>query len=111
RVDVLGAGVQSVVTGLETFGKPMEEAQAGDNVALLLRGVARDAVRRGHVVAAPGSVVPRRRFTARVYVLSGREGGRTTPVATGYRPQFYIRTADVVGVVDLGETAVVRPGE
>jgi len=111
RVDVLGAGLDSVVTGLETFGKPMEEAQAGDNVALLLRGVPRDAVRRGHVVAAPGSVTPRRRFSAQVYVLSAREGGRTTAVATGYRPQFYIRTADVVGVVDLGETGVARPGE
>ncbi|GAB7102778.1 elongation factor Tu [Streptomyces phaeofaciens JCM 4814] len=111
RVDVLGAGLDSVVTGLETFGKPMEEAQAGDNVALLLRGVPRDAVRRGHVVAAPGSVIPRRRFSAQVYVLSAREGGRTTAVATGYRPQFYIRTADVVGVVDLGEAGVARPGE
>jgi elongation factor Tu len=111
RVEVLGAGVETVVTGLETFGKPMEEAQAGDNVALLLRGVPRDSVRRGHVVAAPGSVVPRSRFSAQVYVLSTREGGRSTPVATGYRPQFYIRTADVVGSVDLGETAVARPGE
>ncbi|MFE2212759.1 elongation factor Tu [Streptomyces canus] len=111
RVDVLGAAVETVVTGVETFGKPMDEAQAGDNVALLLRGVPRDAVRRGHVVAAPGSVVPSRRFTAQVYVLSAREGGRTTPVSTGYRPQFYIRTADVVGDVDLGEVAVARPGE
>ncbi|MEU9289059.1 elongation factor Tu [Streptomyces sp. NPDC048275] len=111
RVEVLGAAVDTVVTGLETFGKPMEEAQAGDNVALLLRGVPRDAVRRGHIVAAPGSVVPSRRFSARVYVLSTREGGRTTPVSTGYRPQFYIRTADVVGDVDLGETAVARPGD
>ncbi|MFJ8493233.1 elongation factor Tu [Streptomyces sp. NPDC094038] len=111
RVEVLGADVETVVTGLETFGKPMDEAQAGDNVALLLRGVPRDGVRRGHVVAAPGSVVPARRFSARVYVLSGREGGRTTPVSTGYRPQFYIRTADVVGDVDLGETAVARPGD
>ncbi|CAM5513586.1 Elongation factor Tu OS=Streptomyces tendae OX=1932 GN=tuf PE=3 SV=1 [Streptomyces tendae] len=111
RVEVLGASVETVVTGLETFGRPMEEAQAGDNVALLLRGVARDAVRRGHVVAATGSVVPARRFTARVYVLSTREGGRSTPLTTGYRPQFYIRTADVVGDVDLGEAAVARPGD
>ncbi|MFF5310609.1 elongation factor Tu [Streptomyces massasporeus] len=111
RVEVLGASVETVVTGLETFGKPMEEAQAGDNVALLLRGMPRDAVRRGHVVAAPGSVKPRRRFSAQVYVLSAREGGRTTPVSSGYRPQFYIRTADVVGVVDLGEVAVARPGD
>ncbi|MCX4432264.1 elongation factor Tu [Streptomyces mirabilis] len=111
RVEVLGAAVDTVVTGLETFGKPMDEAQAGDNVALLLRGVPRDAVRRGHIVAAPGSVVPSRRFSAQVYVLSTREGGRTTPVSTGYRPQFYIRTADVVGDVDLGERAVARPGD
>ncbi|KOT98220.1 MULTISPECIES: elongation factor Tu [Streptomyces] len=111
RVEVLGAGAQTVVTGLETFGRPMEEAQAGDNVALLLRGVARDTVRRGHVVAAPGSVVPARRFRARVYVLSAREGGRSTPLTTGYRPQFYLRTADVVGDVDLGEAAVARPGD
>lgn len=87
-----------------------------DNVARLPRGVPRAAVRRaavrrGDVVAAPGSVVPRRRFTARVYVLSAREGGRTTPVSTGYRPQFYIRTADVVGNVDLGEAGAARPGD
>ncbi|ROQ99247.1 elongation factor Tu [Streptomyces sp. 2132.2] len=114
RVSVLGGDgepVETVVTGLETFGKPMESAEAGDNVALLLRGVPREGVRRGQVVAAPGSVEPRRRFTARVYVLSAREGGRTTPVATGYRPQFYIRTADVVGDVDLGTAGVARPGE
>ncbi|MCQ8190383.1 elongation factor Tu [Streptomyces rugosispiralis] len=111
RVEVPGTDVATVVTGVETFGKSMESAEAGDNVALLLRGVARDAVRRGHVVAAPGSVVPRRRFTARVYVLSAAEGGRRTPVSTGYRPQFYLRTADVVGAVDLGATAVARPGD
>ncbi|MEU9416474.1 elongation factor Tu [Streptomyces sp. NPDC048272] len=114
RVSILGGDgetLETVVTGLETFGRPMESAEAGDNVALLLRGVPRDGVRRGHVVAAPGSVRPSRRFTARVYVLSAREGGRTTAIASGYRPQFYIRTADVVGDVDLGEVPVVRPGE
>ncbi|MGY0022416.1 elongation factor Tu [Streptomyces sp. cg35] len=115
RVRVHGADAlkegETVVTGLETFGKPMDEAQAGDNVALLLRGVPRDAVRRGHIVAEPGSVRPARRFTAQVYVLSAAEGGRSTPVATGYRPQFYLRTADVVGDVDLGDTAVARPGD
>ncbi|MGW2056004.1 elongation factor Tu [Streptomyces sp. NPDC001840] len=111
RVEVLGAGAETVVTGLETFGKPMESAEAGDNVALLLRGMERDAVRRGHVVAAPGSLAPSRRFTAQVYVLSAREGGRTTPVTSGYRPQFYIRTADVVGDIDLGEAAVACPGD
>ncbi|ADI11928.1 elongation factor Tu [Streptomyces bingchenggensis BCW-1] len=111
HVEVLGADTTTVVTGVETFGKPMEFAEAGDNVALLLRGVARDTVRRGHVVAAPGSVVPRQRFSARVYVLSTAEGGRRTPISTGYRPQFYIRTADVVGDVDLGVTGVARPGD
>ncbi|MFD8570231.1 elongation factor Tu [Streptomyces sp. NPDC059639] len=116
RVRVYGAedsakDAETVVTGVETFGKPMDEAQAGDNVALLLRGVARDAVRRGHVVAEPGSVRPARRFTAQVYVLSAAEGGRRTPVATGYRPQFYLRTADVVGDIDLGDAAVARPGD
>ncbi|MFJ2821457.1 elongation factor Tu [Streptomyces toxytricini] len=114
RVAVLGGDggpVETVVTGLETFGRLMDSAEAGDNVALLLRGVPRDGVRRGHVVAAPGSVEPRRRFTAQVYVLSAREGGRRTPLTTGYRPQFYIRTADVVGAVDLGAAAAAQPGE
>jgi elongation factor Tu len=111
RVQVLGADTATVVTGLETFGRPMESAEAGDNVAMLLRGVHRDQVRRGHVVAAPGSVVPSRRFTARVHVLSAREGGRATPVSTGYRPQFHIRTADVVGDIDLGVAGVARPGD
>ncbi|MER7047521.1 elongation factor Tu [Streptomyces jumonjinensis] len=114
QVQLLGADGgprDTTVTGLETFGKPMEYAEAGDSVALLLRGLPRDQARRGHVVAAPGSITPGRRFTARVYVLSGREGGRTTPVSTGYRPQFYIRTADVVGNIDLGETGIARPGE
>ncbi|MCQ4079457.1 elongation factor Tu [Streptomyces sp. RB6PN25] len=110
RVEVLGAGLETVVTGLETFGKPMESAEAGDNVALLLRGVQRDAVRRGHVVAAPGSLVPIGRFAARVYVIPAAHGGRRTPISTGYRPQFYIRTADVVGDVDLGDSAVAVPG-
>ncbi|MBZ4014938.1 elongation factor Tu [Streptomyces purpurogeneiscleroticus] len=114
RVQIVGEtgdGATSVVTGLETFGKPMEHAEAGDNVALLLRGVSRDAVRRGQVIAAPGSVTPRRVFTADVYVLSAEEGGRRTPLSTGYRPQFYIRTADVVGELDLGERGTARPGE
>ncbi|POX40704.1 elongation factor Tu [Streptomyces sp. Ru73] len=114
RVEIVspaGAGTVTVVTGLETFGKPMEHAEAGDNVALLLRGVARDAVRRGQVVAAPGSVTPYRAFTADVYVLSAEEGGRRTPLSTGYRPQFYLRTDDVVGELDLGERGTARPGE
>lgn len=98
RVQVLGAdtGPQtSTVTGLETFGKPMESAEAGDNVALLLRGMARDAIRRGHVVAAPDSVVPSRRFTAQVYVLSAREGAgpRRSPAATGRSSTSVPRTS------------------
>ncbi|UED82856.1 elongation factor Tu [Streptomyces profundus] len=111
RVAVLGADVETVVTGLETFGKPMSEGQAGDNVALLLRGVPRDAVRRGQVVAAPGSVTPGRRFAAEVYLLSSAEGGRRTAVTTGYRPQFYLRTADVVGDIELGEGQLALPVE
>ncbi|WP_200261683.1 elongation factor Tu [Streptomyces sp. HSG2] len=110
-VEVVDAGLRTVVTGLETFGKTMAEARAGDNIALLLRGVPRDAVRRGHVVAAPGSTTVSRRFTARGYVLTAREGGRSTPVVTGYRPEFHLRTADVVGRVDLGDTGVARPGD
>lgn len=112
HVAVLGAdALQTVVTGVETFGKPMESAEAGDNVALLLRGLHREHVRRGDVVAAPGSITLRRRFTAEAYLLSTEEGGRRTPLSTGYRPQFYLRTADVVGALDLGERAVARPGE
>ncbi|MFB6572427.1 elongation factor Tu [Streptomyces noursei] len=112
QVAVLGAdALQTVVTGVETFGKPMESAEAGDNVALLLRGLHREHVRRGDVVAAPGSITLRRRFTAEAYLLSTEEGGRRTPLSTGYRPQFYLRTADVVGALDLGERAVARPGE
>ncbi|MFC7216871.1 elongation factor Tu [Streptomyces polyrhachis] len=112
RVDVLGgAPGQTVVTGVETFGRTMDRAEAGDNVALLLRGVSREAVRRGDVVAAPGSVVPRSRFTAQVYLLTAAEGGRRTPVASGYRPQFYLRTADVVGDITLPDGGRARPGE
>ncbi|RAJ57485.1 elongation factor Tu [Streptomyces sp. Amel2xB2] len=111
RAEVVGAGVETVVTGVETFGKPMEEAQAGDSVALLLRGVPRDAVRRGHIVALPGSLTPRRRFGARVRLLATADGGRRTPVHSGYRPQFYLRTADVVGEVFLGADGMALPGE
>ena len=107
----LGDGLQAVVTGVETFGKPMERGEAGDNAALLLRGVRRGQVRRGQVVAAPGSVAPHRRFAARVYLLTAAEGGRRTPIASGYRPQFYLRTTDVVGTVDLGGPGVAAPGD
>jgi elongation factor Tu len=106
-----GEPLTSVVTGLETFGKPMDFGQAGDNVAMLLRGVQRTQVRRGDIVAAPDSVTPHRRFTARVYIVPAAEGGRHTPVASGYRPQFYIRTADVAGDVDLGPGGIALPGD
>ncbi|HWM39218.1 MAG TPA: elongation factor Tu [Streptomyces sp.] len=111
RVEVVGAETETVVTGVETFGKPMDEAQAGDSVALLLRGVPRETVRRGHIVAVPGSVTPRRRFTAEVHFLPTADGGRRTPVHSGYRPQFYLRTADVVGDIGLGEDGIALPGD
>jgi elongation factor Tu len=107
----LGAGIIAVVTGVETFGKPMDRAEAGDNAALLLRGVRRHQVRRGQVVAQPGSVAPHQRFTAAVELLSEREGGRHTPIGTGYRPQFFVRTTSVVGEVDLGRPGTAAPGE
>jgi elongation factor Tu len=107
----LGATVSSVVTGVETFGKTMERAEAGDNAALLLRGVRRHQVRRGQVVAAPGSLTAHQRFEASVYLLPAAEGGRRTGVRTGYRPQFFVRTADVVGVLDLGPVGVAAPGD
>ncbi|WP_378733588.1 elongation factor Tu [Nocardia brasiliensis] len=114
RVALLGLGDElgSVVTGVETFGRTMEFAEAGDNVALLLRGIQRGQVRRGQVVAEPGSVAVHTRFTARVYLLGTAEGGRRTPITTGYRPQFYIRTGDVVGDVTLpGDAAMAMPGD
>ena len=107
----LGPGLASVATGLETFGKPMERAEAGDNAAVLLRGVKRGEVRRGQVLCLPGSVQPHRRFRAEVYVLSAAEGGRRTPFAENYQPQFHFRTGDVVGVVGLGDVPLVRPGD
>ena len=112
-VDVVGLGatVTSVVTGVETFGKTMERAEAGDNTALLLRGVRRHQARRGQVVAAPGSLAAHQRFEASVYLLPAAEGGRRTEVHTGYRPQFFVRTADVVGVLDLGAVGVAAPGD
>ena len=113
RVEVVGLGptVGSVCTSVETFGKELDAAVAGDNAALLLRGVRRDQVRRGQVVSAPGSVEPHRRFTAHVYALTAAEGGRHTPFFGNYRPQFFFRTTSVVGTVDLGATEMVVPGD
>ncbi len=106
----LGEGGVSVCTGIETFGKPMESAQAGDNAALLLRGVKRQQVRRGQVLCAPGSVRPHAHFRARVYLLSAAEGGRHTGFGSNYRPQFHFRTADAVGAVEL-DGGIALPGD
>ncbi|MEY9846848.1 elongation factor Tu [Streptacidiphilus sp. BW17] len=114
RVEVLGFGseVVSVVTGVETFGRTMESAEAGDNVALLLRGVQRGEVRRGQVVAAAGSASVHQAFTARLHLMSTADGGRRTPITSGYRPQFYLRTGDVVGDVTLPEgVPLAMPGD
>ncbi|MFY1672279.1 elongation factor Tu [Plantactinospora sp. WMMB334] len=112
-VEVVGLAptLATVAIGLETFGRSLESAQAGDNAAVLLRGVKRDQVQRGQVVALPGSVTPHRRFTAQLYALTTAEGGRRTPFHANYRPQFYFRTTDVVGAVDLGDLHQVAPGD
>jgi translation elongation factor TU len=112
-VEVVGLGdtVTTVVTGLETFGQRMDHAEAGDNAALLLRGVKRDQVRRGQVVSVPGAISPHARFRAEVRVLTADEGGRHRPFFTRYRPQFHFRTTDVVGSIDLGEGGMALPGD
>jgi elongation factor Tu len=103
---------KTVVTGVEMFRKTLDEAQAGDNVGLLLRGIEREDIERGQVVALPGSITPHTEFEAEVYVLSKEEGGRHTPFFTGYRPQFYLRTTDVTGEVSLPkEVEMVMPGD
>ena len=107
----LGPGMTSVCIGLETFGKTLDRAEAGDNAAVLLRGVRRDEVRRGQVLCAPGSVAPHTKFVGQVYLLSTQEGGRTTGFASQYQPQFYFRTTDVVGTVELRDADFARPGD
>ncbi|MFC6335019.1 elongation factor Tu [Paenibacillus septentrionalis] len=103
---------KSVVTGVEMFRKLLDYAQAGDNIGALLRGVERKDIERGQVLAKPGSVKPHTQFTASVYVLTKEEGGRHKPFFTGYRPQFYFRTTDVTGIINLPEgTEMVMPGD
>jgi len=103
---------KTVVTGVEMFRKTLEDGQAGDNVGCLLRGVDRDEVERGMVLAQPGSIDPHIEFMGEVYVLKKEEGGRHTPFFGGYRPQFYIRTLDVTGAVELPEgVEMVMPGD
>ena len=108
----LGAHRKTVCTGVEMFRKLLDEGQAGDNAGLLLRGVDKNELQRGMVVAKPGSITPHTTFEAEVYVLSKEEGGRHTPFFKGYRPQFYFRTTDVTGAVELPEgTEMVMPGD
>lgn len=103
---------KTVITGVEMFRKQLEEGQAGDNVGLLIRGIEKDDVERGQVIAAPGSIKPHTEFQAEVYVLTKEEGGRHTPFFTGYKPQFYFRTTDVTGDAKLPEgTEMVMPGD
>lgn len=115
EVEIIGLTSESkktVVTGVEMFRKTLDEAQAGDNIGVLLRGVQRNEVERGQVLAKPGSVKPHTKFQAQVYVLSKEEGGRHTPFFNGYRPQFYFRTTDVTGVIQLPEgVEMVMPGD
>ena len=102
----------TVVTGIEMFRKQLDYAEAGDNAGVLLRGISREEVERGQVLAKPGSVTPHTKFEAEVYVLSKEEGGRHTPFFANYRPQFYFRTTDVTGVITLPEgTEMVMPGD
>ena len=115
NVEIVGLSHEikkTVVTGVEMFRKELDEGVAGDNVGLLLRGIEKDEVERGMVVAAPGSITPHTRFKAQVYVLKKEEGGRHTPFFSGYRPQFYIRTTDVTGEIKLPEgVEMVMPGD
>ncbi|MFN3966961.1 MAG: EF-Tu/IF-2/RF-3 family GTPase, partial [Endomicrobiia bacterium] len=103
---------KTVVTSIEMFRKILDEAVAGDNVGLLLRGMEKDDVERGQVVAAPGTITPHKKFKAQVYVLTKEEGGRHTPFFNGYRPQFYFRTCDVTGTIKLPQgVEMVMPGD
>ena len=104
--------MKTVVTGLEMFNKSLDESQAGDNVGVLLRGIKKEEIRRGQVLAKPGSITPHTEFEAEVYILAKEEGGRHTPFFTGYKPQFFIRTADITGEVTLPEgVEMVMPGD
>ena len=114
-VDIIGMGAEklkSVVTGVEMFRKILDEGMAGDNVGLLLRGIDKDEIRRGMVIAKPGSIKPHHKFEATVYILKKEEGGRHTPFHNRYRPQFYFRTTDVTGEIQLPEgREMVMPGD
>jgi len=114
EIEIIGLKdtVKTTVTGVEMFRKLLDQGQAGDNIGALLRGVKREDVERGQVLAKPGSITPHTKFEAEVYVLTKEEGGRHTPFFTGYRPQFYFRTTDVTGVAHLPEgVEMVMPGD
>ncbi len=114
KIEIIGIREtkEAVVTGVEMFRKLLDYAQAGDNVGLLLRGISREQVQRGQVIAKPKSVTPHTKFTAQVYVLSHEEGGRHTPFFSNYRPQFYFRTTDITGVIQLPQgVEMVMPGD
>jgi elongation factor Tu len=114
EIEIVGFGPtrKTVVTGVEMFKKLLDEGQAGDNIGALLRGIDKEAVERGQVLAKPGSITPHTKFKGEVYVLTKEEGGRHTPFFNGYRPQFYIRTTDVTGVAKLPEgVEMVMPGD
>ncbi len=114
EVEIVGVKdtVKTTCTGVEMFRKILDQGQAGDNVGVLLRGIKREDVERGQVLAAPKSITPHKKFKAEVYVLSKEEGGRHTPFFTGYRPQFYLRTTDVTGIIALEEgVEMVMPGD
>jgi len=103
---------KTTVTGVEMFRKLLDQAEAGDNIGALLRGIERKEIERGQVLAKPGSIKPHTKFEAEIYVLSKEEGGRHTPFFQGYRPQFYFRTTDVTGVAELPEgVEMVMPGD
>ena len=103
---------KSVVTGIEAFKKSLDQGQSGDNAGVLLRGIERDDIERGQVICKPGSITPHTEFDAEVYVLTKEEGGRHTPFFKGYKPQFYIRTTDVTGEVELpADKELVIPGD
>ena len=115
EVNLIGLGAEgkkTVVTGVEMFRKILDTGEAGDNVGLLLRGIDKKEVKRGMVIAKPGSITPHTKFKAQVYVLKKEEGGRHTPFHNNYRPQFYLRTLDVTGEIRLPEgTEMVMPGD
>jgi elongation factor Tu len=114
EIEIIGIKptTKTIVTGVEMFRKLLDQGEAGDNVGCLLRGVEREGIERGQVLAKPGSVTPHTNFQAEAYILTKEEGGRHTPFFTNYRPQFYFRTTDVTGVVTLPEgTEMVMPGD